>query len=394
MNPKEKVSLIPPTSRTFIGSFARGIPGIAFLAAFVLPGPPPTVNAAEILTIDVCKAVHEHPRHDHQLIFPLRDGRLMLVWSEYYLRDASAKQPGTVGDQMPCRISAKISTDNGRTWGETFVFQENTGKFNVKHPNLVRLPSGDVLFFYTEWNSMSERIVYLRRSTDDCKTWSEPKLISSPTGVTNINNDHVLRMKSGRIVLPAFHSPTVWAKDTHWLGFCFYSDDDGKTWQQSEQKMDMAERGPEEPSIVELKDGGLLAVLRNSLGSVYKSLSTDAGKTWSEPVSTGLPGPLSPPLVKRIPSTGDLLLVWNRTYTPGHHHKGERTPLCTAISRDDGATWEKIKNIEHKPGGAAAYAAVTFIGDEALVTYYYQARGMGAASDVRLKIVPVAWFYE
>ena len=103
---------------------------------------------------------------------------------------------------------------------------------------------------------------------------------------------------------------------------------------------------------------------------------------------------MSPSLVKRIPSTGDLLLVWNRNYQPGHHHTGERTPLNTAISRDDGGSWEKIKDLERTPGGSAAYAAVTFVGDEALVTYYHQLKGMGGASDVRLKIVPVAWFYE
>lgn len=365
--------------------------------------PPLAARAAEILTLDVVRATPANPRHDHQLIFPLLDGRLLLVWSEYYVPPATnragaksgAATAGTQRDDMPCRIAAKASADKGRSWGDAFVLQENTGKFNVKHPNLLRLPSGEVLFFYTEWNSMSNRVVFLRRSTDDCKTWSAPRLISAPTGVSNINNDHVLRLRSGRIVLPVFHSPTVWAKDSHWLAFCFYSDDDGRTWQASERKMDMANRGPEEPSIVELKqDGHLLAVLRNSLGSIYQARSMDGGRTWSEPVSTGLRAPLSPSLVKRIPSTGDLLLVWNRNYQPGHHHTGERTPLNSAISRDDGATWEKIKELERTPGGSAAYAAVTFVGDEALVTYYHQLKGMGGASDVRLKIVPVAWFYE
>jgi len=242
---------------------------------------------------------------------------------------------------------------------------------------------------------MSNRVVFLRRSTDDCKTWSAPRLIFAPTGVSNINNDHVLRLRSGRIVLPVFHSPTVWAKDSHWLAFCLYSDDDGQTWLASERKMDMANRGPEEPSIVELKqDGHLLALLRNSLGKIYQARSLDGGRTWSQPAATSLPAPLSPSLVKRIPTTGDLLLVWNRNYQPGHHHTGERTPLNTAISRDDGETWEKIKVIEHTPGGSAAYAAVTFVGNEALVTYYHQQKGMSSASDVRLKIVPVAWFYE
>ena len=101
-----------------------------------------------------------------------------------------------------------------------------------------------------------------------------------------------------------------------------------------------------------------------------------------------------PPLLKRIPSTGDLLLIWNRNYEPDHHHQGERTPLSAAISRDDGATWEKTKDIERVPGGSAAYAVVTFVENEALVTYYYQPKGFGGTSGVRLKVIPIAWFYE
>ena len=135
-------------------------------------------------------------------------------------------------------------------------------------------------------------------------------------------------------------------------------------------------------------------LLRTSLGSIYQATSTDAGTNWSSPTSTGLEAPASPPIVKRIPQTGDLLLVWNRNYEPKRHHQGNRNPLNSAISRDDGKTWEHIRELERVPGGAAAYAAVSFQEDEALVTYYYQKQGFGGASGIRLKIVPIKWFYE
>jgi hypothetical protein len=93
-----------------------------------------------------------------------------------------------------------------------------------------------------------------------------------------------------------------------------------------------------------------------------------------------------------MPTTGDLQVLWNRNYQEKHHHQGERTPLSAAISRDDGATWENVKDIERVPGGAAAYAAVFFQGDEALVSYYFQGKGFGGASGVRLKIIPIGWF--
>ena len=351
----------------------------------------------EILTMDVCPWTPGHPRHDHQLIFPLKDGRLLLVWSEYYVNRpsqiTSKRYAVIVGDEMPCRISARLSADRGRTWSETFTLQENVGARNVKHPNLLRLPSGEVLFFYTVWNSNRERLICMKRSKDDCETWSEPVKVSLLGGFNNINNDHVLRMSSGRIMLPSFNSE-FYGKGDHWKAFCYWSDDEGRTWQVSETKMDLPARGAEEPGIVELKDGSLLAVLRTSLGSVYRAYSHDGGRNWTTPESTGLAAPASPPLIKRIPSTGDLLLVWNRNYQPGHHHQGERTPLTAAISRDEGKSWENIKDIERVPGGSAAYAAVFFQDQEALVTYYYQPKGMGGASGVRLKIIPVGWFYK
>ena len=63
----------------------------------------------------------ENPRHDHQLIFPLDESRLMLVWSEYFsaapshvFRNQFAGPKGGFSDQAPCQISAKIS------WGGFF----------------------------------------------------------------------------------------------------------------------------------------------------------------------------------------------------------------------------------------------------------------------------------
>jgi sialidase-1 len=351
-----------------------------------------SIAADDVLTIDVVQPTADHPRHDHQLIFPLADGRLLLIWSEYYRLPAT--KAGQQRDDMPCRIAAKVSEDRGRTWGETYVFQENTGKLNVKHPNLLRLKNGDVLFFFTEWNSMQERIVKMRCSTDDCKTWSEPVRVSLLAGVNNINNDHVLMLRSGRIVLPAFNSPSVWDAGDHWQAFCYYSDDDARTWQKSENTIDLPKRGAEEPAMVQRRDGSLLCLLRTSLGAVYWAESLDAGRTWSKAESTGLVAPASPPTIKRMPTTGDLLVLWNRNYQPTHHHQGERRPLSAAVSRDDGKTWEAPHDVEKVPAGSAAYSTVFFQDDEALVTYYYQERGIGGQSGIRLKILPVAWFYE
>ena len=130
-----------------VAALPRYVSALGLLAVTLVAG------AGEIFTLDVCQSTPAHLRHDNQLIFPLKDGRLLMVWSEYYFATTSDAKPASLTDDMPCRISAKTSSDRARSWSESFVFQENTGKLNVKHPNLLRLPSGVVLFFYTEWNS-------------------------------------------------------------------------------------------------------------------------------------------------------------------------------------------------------------------------------------------------
>ena len=40
--------------------------------------------SSDIVTIDICPSSRAHFRNDWSLVFPLKQGRLMLVWCEYY----------------------------------------------------------------------------------------------------------------------------------------------------------------------------------------------------------------------------------------------------------------------------------------------------------------------
>jgi len=345
----------------------------------------------------ICPWTAENPRNDHQLIFPLKDGRLMLVWSEYYVKSPSFifrppnVKPGGASDSTPCRISAKISTDNGCTFSQRIILQENLWGRNVKHPNLTRLPSGEILFFFTAWHSETERNIFMKRSNDECETWSNPIQISEP-GWYCTNNDHILRLSTGRIILPSHGGPGFkFVKGNPLHSFVFYSDDDFRTWQISEDTMTAPGRGAHEPSIVELKDGSLFCLLRTTQGRVYQAHSKDGGIHWTKPVPTALRAPDSPPLVKRIPMTGDLLVLWNNVES---HSNWPRTPLTAAISRNEGKTWESERDIDARADHNAAYAAVTFVEDEALVTYYTRSTAWARDSEIMLKIIPISWFYQ
>ena len=347
----------------------------------------------------VCAWTPETPRHDHQLIFPLKNGRLMLAWSEHYAvrpsqtcREATDRAGG-IQDHMPCRIAARISTDRCRNWGPRFILQDNVWRENVKHPNLVRLPSDETLFFCTGWDSNAQRNVFMKRSVDECESWSELVRVSEP-GFYCTNHGRALRLASGRVLLPAhgvvgggpYKGGT--SKLCSWVWF---SDDGFRTWSKSTE-MTAPGRGAHEPTIVELDDGRLLCMLRTTTGRLYRAWSCNRGETWGTPEATDLPAPDSEALLTRIPATGDLLLLWNNIESRSNW---PRTPLTAAISPDDGASWGRFAHIEQRPDRDAAYPFVFFQDDEVVVTYYTRlTHEWGRDSEVVLKVYRAEQFYE
>lgn len=370
---------------------------------------PTNIPQNEIYSLTLTPWAPEHPRNDHQLIFPLSDDRLMFVWCEYYQRKPSlvfrsSYDEGGSMDDAPCQVSAKISRDRGRTWSGRFTLQENRGVNNVKHPNLLRLPSGEIIFSFTQRDIRKEDLrIYVKRSSDECETWGPIEQISPTGGVYFTNADHILRHSSGRIILPCHASPTIPRKGDHWKAFCFYSDDEGRTWEESREKIDLPERGAEEPAVVERPDGSLFAVLRTSLGKLYATVSEDRGETWNAAESTGLDSPSSATCMKTIPGSDHLLLLWNNAVPYGLREGAEekgittlhwpRNPLCSAISKDGGQTWDSIRSVEDRRGYNNGYPSITFLDDEVFVAWYSCSESAVWSWKVELKIFPIEWFY-
>ena len=378
-------------------SFAIGYGDWLLAAEFNEPKQVPLLKPQREMII--CPWTSEHQRHDHQLIFPLQDGRLLFVWCEYYCVNdkqrarTSPKDRGGVGDEMPCRISGRISNDKGVTWEDPFVLQENICKLNVKHPNLIRLNSGDIHFSFTGWDSHAQRNVFAKRSADDGKTWSKPEQISKP-GWYCTNNDHILRLSTGRILLPShtvIGGGPYQGRKSKLESFVYISDDDGQSFRRSKGSMTAPGRGAHEPSIIERKNGQLLCYLRNTNESIYESVSDDGGETWSKPRSTGLPAPESPSLLTRIPKTGDLLLAWNRVASKSNW---PRTPLSSAISKDDGKSWKHIQNIDGPAKSDAAYPSAYFQDDEVLIAYYSRSTSWQRDSEITLKTFTLDQLYQ
>src|SRR5690606_36256389 len=76
-----------------------------------------------------------------------------------------------------------------------------------------------------------------------------------------------------------------------------------------------------------------------------------------------------PSTIKRIPKTGDQRGAWNNNDGSDESIKGTRTPLSIGISKDEGKTWEKIKDIETDPEGWYSYMAMHSTDNDVLLGY-------------------------
>ncbi len=330
-----------------------------------------------------------NPRNGEGDIAELKDGRLLLAYTEFY---------GGSADGSAARISGRISEDGGFTWGPPFVLQPNVGRLNVMSVSLERLSSGDLGFLYLVKNGPDDCKAYLRKSSDDGANWSEPVCATPERGYHVVNNDRLVELSGGRLIVPACSFPEgiqVWR---NWATV-FYSDDGGHSWQRSvsELAVEGSKSGMQEPGVVELKDGSLLMFMRCDLGYIYQSRSFDGGLTWSEPRPTQLRAPVSPSTLKRIPSTGDLLVIWNnRENAPESEPFSRRTPLTSAISQDEGASWGHFRDVESDRTRTYCYTSVTFVGERALLSYYISERlpqGERVLASLKVKILDQSWFY-
>jgi len=360
-------------------------PDAAYRAAqslLMLAGPPPRDPAEEISEL-LYPATQKHPRYTEGSIVALANGNLLFAVTEF-------QDDGS--DFAKAHIVARQSADDGRTWGDKTRLQENTGGMNVMSVTLRRLPNGSIGLFYLQKNSHRDLKMFVRHSTDEAATFGKPIPVTNNDGYHVVNNDRVTVLSSGRLLAPAASTPDV-QKVNHFVCHCYISDDNGSSWRNGTGEVDAPKRGAMEPEVVELNDGRVLMLIRTQLGYVGKSYSDDGGETWSQMTSLGVKGPEAPATLRRIPSTGDLLLIWNNTYTAGAGHGGKRTPLTAAISSDEGASWQVVDNLESNSQLTFSYTSLTFVRHRAVMSYWESGPGKGQLS-CRFRSVPVAWFYS
>ena len=352
------------------------------------------------------------------------------------------------------------SRDGGQSWSkpEPMIAEEvreggvrsairlNSGKLGVVTARVGGIPNmgHDEQNFRQSW-------LHFQTSDDEGETWSSGFLINKYNTDGMPYEDSLIQTRSGRLVLPVrvgfrvnsklhqemaafgmFHGKrTKFAGHTAYpemdVAFCFLSDDEGRTWSRSDGSIFGWLNGGrggcypcDEPVAIELKDGRLMMLCRSTCGQILRSYSEDEGMQWSVPEPMGLASAYAPSMVRRIPQTGDLVLVWNQASADEISRGLQRNRLSVAISQDEGETWKHFKTLYYnnvpavgrieppEPGwqrpqdwlgtmpddyAPADYPNIHFHGDNILISYDHNP-WHPPAGIWTLRILPVAELYR
>ncbi len=254
-------------------------------------------------------------------------------------------------------IYASILEKGKNTWSKPWIIQNTPGK-SEGNPVLWTGPDNQIWFFYVTimketWN---EALIFLKKSNDRGKTWSEP--VDITTKYSWMTRNKPLMLENGYILLPIYNETMF---DSEFL----VSRDNFKTW-----KMSSIIRSPGtnlQPTVVQLSDGSLLTGMRTGSknGLMWWSKSKNNGKSWSKAFTNKVHNPHSACDMVKLPD-GKLALVYNDS-------PDKRNPLTVAISVDEGVNWDIKKDLEKDDFGSYSYPAIISTSDGLIhVTYTYR----------------------
>ncbi|MBM1105584.1 exo-alpha-sialidase [Aurantibacter crassamenti] len=347
----------------------------------------PSTSAEIPQTVLKLSPTDNNPRNSEGDFIELKDGRLLFIYTHY---DGDSSN-----DHASAYLASRISNDRGKTWSKKdALVLKNEGGMNIMSVSLLRLQTGQIALFYLRKNSDSDCIPIMRISNDEAKTWENPiACIQDDRGYFVLNNDRVIQRSDGRMFFAvAKHNSPNGKFSGKGIIYCYRSNDQGKTWQRSKSVPNPDSITFQEPGLVLLKDSSLLMFIRTDLGTQLFSKSTDGGKTWSDVTKSQLVSPVSPATIERIPSTGDLLAVWNNNLSTNKEIAKQRIPLTIAISKDEGISWQHIKNIDSNPEGWFCYTAMHFI-DNSVMLGYCAGTKSAHLTESHLTKIDLNWVY-
>lgn len=250
------------------------------------------------------------------------------------------------------------------------------------NPVLFGLDDGNIALYFKIGATIGGWHTEYVISKDNGETWSESQeLVAGDVGGRGpVKNKPIYLSDNKTIIAPASLEGDCWDS------FADISTDNGATWEKSElvplRRINPNERrirdrvynkhycygkGIIQPTAWEDSEGVVHMLFRSTSSRIFKSESTDKGKTWSIAYDTGLPNNNSGIDAVKLPN-GTIVLACNpRENIPGMT-KGARTPLVLLYSEDNGKSWDELYVLENT-NGAFAYPSIIANDSEIMVVY-------------------------
>lgn len=176
-----------------------------------------------------------------------------------------------------------ITSADGIAWGPEFPIYSHA-TLDTRDPEVMRTAAGDLLITVVLTDPVTMDLIpdgnRVLRAVDPAApastTWTEFAANSTFTG-GEASSAPLVEMANGDLLYPVWGRDTGDAYDSSRL---LRSVDGGATW--SESIIAEGARHYQEPNVLALDDGRLLALLRTG-ATHYASYSADAGLTWSAP---------------------------------------------------------------------------------------------------------------
>lgn len=334
-----------------------------------------------------------NPRNGEGSFLRIDENTIMYAYSKY--------EGNNWTDHCPADICAIYSYDEGETWKDERLLVKHDST-NVMSASLLRFANGNIgLFYLRKENETCSCLLYLIRSSDNGKTWSEPMRCINEDKYFVTNNDRVVKLKSGRILFPAnlhpFNEetpPTPGKFDISRVAKfnVFASNDDGYTWYKLAENIESPEKesrtGLQESGFYQRETGEIIAWSRTDMGFQYECISYDDGKTWTPPhPKKFFTSPASPMSMKKV--CGKVIAVFNPipAYTTRENLNKRtwgRTPYVCAVSEDDGNSFDKVFCLEDDETNGYCYAAIFDGGNYFLLAYYHSNNGEGCLNSNKI----------
>ena len=264
--------------------------------------------------------------------------------------------------------------------------------------NLLRLNDGRLMMLVREISSNKEIAAiggggfFVTFSDDDGRTFGELHKIHKEDNCYYVMNNRIFRTHSGRILIPVCYVTNAFiSKDLQekagYAG-CFYSDDEGATWNVGEWLENKNVDQLAEPMVAQGTDDVLHMYARTGYGYLYHSCSRDDGITWDTAKPSILRSPCAPFCVNYDKYSNKYFAIWDNTF-PAEEHAGPRTPICLAVS-DDCVNWKMCFELDNEPLYSYGYPMMYFDKDEIMIVYYENPsrRWNPEAHKLKMKLFP------